>query len=80
MSNASKLPAKPPAKPEVMTSGEVAALFRVDTKTVSRWAKAGRLSWFRTLGIKPGSVGHLRFYRAEVEALLRGDKPSGGAR
>ena len=44
---------------------EVAHLFRVDPKTVTRWAKAGRLSSIRTLG------GHRRYLEAEVEALMR---------
>jgi excisionase family DNA binding protein len=46
-------------------------MFRVDPKTVTRWAKAGRLTSVRTLG------GHRRFREAEVRALLR-DSPEGG--
>lgn len=34
----------------LLTPAEVAALFRVDPKTVTRWAKAGKLSSIRTLG------------------------------
>ena len=41
--------------PELLTPGEVAATFAVDPKTVTRWAKAGRLSSIRTPG------GHRRF-------------------
>lgn len=52
---------------EYLTPGEVAALFRVDPKSVTRWGKEGRLRSIRTPG------GHRRFFRAEVEALLRGD-------
>ena len=48
----------------LLTPGEVAALFRVDPKTVTRWAQDGRLSSVRTLG------GHRRFRAAEVHALL----------
>jgi excisionase family DNA binding protein len=48
------------------TPAEVAALFRVDPKTVTRWAKAGKLSSIRTLG------GHRRYREAEVKALLAG--------
>ncbi|MBD8868285.1 BldC family transcriptional regulator [Nocardioides donggukensis] len=48
----------------LLTPSEVAALFRVDPKTVTRWAKAGKLSSIRTLG------GHRRFRRAEVLELL----------
>lgn len=49
---------------ELLTPGEVADLFRVDPKTVSRWAKAGKLTSIRTLG------GHRRYNRAEVQDLL----------
>jgi excisionase family DNA binding protein len=53
----------------LMTPAEVAALFRVDPKTVTRWAAAGRLSRVRTPG------GHGRFRESEVRALLRGSGP-----
>ena len=54
-------------KPEILlTPAEVAALFRVDPKTVTRWAKAGKLTSIRTLG------GHRRYREAEVQALLGG--------
>ena len=49
---------------KLMTPGEVAALFRVDPKTVVRWAAAGRLPSIRTPG------GHRRFAEADVQALL----------
>ncbi len=49
---------------QLMTPAEVAELFRVDPKTVSRWAKAGKLSAVRTLG------GHRRFRESEVRRLL----------
>jgi excisionase family DNA binding protein len=55
----------PEATERLMTPGEVAAMFRVDPKTVTRWVKAGKLSCVRTLG------GHRRFRRAEVEELRR---------
>lgn len=48
----------------LMTPSEVAAVFRVDPKTVTRWAKVGKLSSIRTLG------GHRRFRADEVQALL----------
>jgi excisionase family DNA binding protein len=47
------------------TPSEVASLFRVDPKTVTRWAKQGRLSPIRTLG------GHRRYRASEVEQLLK---------
>lgn len=53
----------------LLTPAEVAALFRVDPKTVTRWAKAGKLSSIRTLG------GHRRYREAEVRALLGGAVP-----
>lgn len=51
---------------ELLKPGEVAALLRVDPKTVTRWAAQGKLSSIRTLG------GHRRFYADEVKALLEG--------
>lgn len=48
----------------LLTPTEVATLFRVDTKTVTRWARAGELSSIRTLG------GHRRYRESEVLALL----------
>ena len=53
----------------LLTPQEVAAMFRVDSKTVTRWAKAGKLTCIRTLG------GHRRFREAEVRALLAGLEP-----
>jgi excisionase family DNA binding protein len=50
--------------PELMTPAEVAALFRVDPKTVTKWARKGKLSPIRTLG------GHRRYKTAEIRALL----------
>ncbi len=50
----------------LLTPSEVAALFRVDPKTVTRWAKAGKLTSIRTLG------GHRRYREAEVRSLLAG--------
>ena len=48
----------------LMTPAEVAALFRVDPKTVTRWADAGKLTAVRTLG------GHRRYRQDEVQNLL----------
>lgn len=50
----------------LLTPSEVASLFRVDPKTVTRWAKAGKLSSIRTLG------GHRRYLESEVRDLLKG--------
>ena len=49
----------------LLTPSEVAALFRVDPKTVTRWANAGKLTSIRTLG------GHRRYKESEVKALLK---------
>ena len=49
---------------QLLTPAEVAKLFRVDPKTVTRWAKSGKLSYIRTLG------GHRRYRSSEVRALL----------
>lgn len=48
----------------LLTPAEVAALFRVDPKTVTRWAQAGKISAIRTLG------GHRRYHEDEVRRLL----------
>ena len=48
----------------LLTPAEVASLFRVDPKTVTRWAKAGKLTAVRTLG------GHRRYRQSEVQSLL----------
>lgn len=48
----------------LLTPAEVAAMFRVDTKTATRWAKAGRISSVRTPG------GHRRFRESEIRALF----------
>ena len=48
----------------LMTSGEVAAMWKVDAKTVSRWATSGKLASIRTPG------GHRRFRESDVRAFL----------
>jgi excisionase family DNA binding protein len=58
-----------PESETLLTPAEVAALFRVDPKTVTRWAKAGKLSSIRTLG------GHRRYRESEVRELLNGTVP-----
>jgi excisionase family DNA binding protein len=57
----------------LMTPAEVAALFRVDPKTVTRWAEAGKLTAVRTLG------GHRRYRQDEVQNLLLSSSISGAA-
>jgi len=55
---------RPEEQEVLLTPAEVAKMFRVDPKTVTRWAKAGKLTAIRTLG------GHRRYRRSEVRALL----------
>ncbi|MDQ6933949.1 MAG: BldC family transcriptional regulator [Actinomycetota bacterium] len=65
-----------PIRPEesLLTPAEVAALFRVNPKTVTRWAVAGQLTAVRTLG------GHRRYRAGEVLDLLRiGTQPAKAA-
>ena len=50
----------------LLTPAEVASMFRVDPKTVTRWAKAGKITSIRTLG------GHRRYRESEVRSLLAG--------
>ena len=51
-------------KEELLTPSEVAKMFRVNPKTVTRWARSGRISAIRTLG------GHRRFRASEIEKFL----------
>jgi excisionase family DNA binding protein len=48
----------------LLMPAEVARIFRVDPKTVTRWARAGKISSIRTLG------GHRRFRASEIAELL----------
>jgi excisionase family DNA binding protein len=60
------------AEPLLMPAA-VAEIFRVDAKTVTRWAKAGRITSIRALG------GHHRFRESEIREALK-DGPSSGLR
>jgi hypothetical protein len=51
----------------LLTNAEIAARFKVDPKTPTRWAKAGRVHTLKTPG------GHRRYFENEVNALLRGE-------
>lgn len=48
----------------VLTPFEAARKFRVDTKTLSRWARAGIIPFFVT------PAGHRRYYEDELEAVI----------
>ena len=61
-------------EPEALLSpSEVAALFRVGTKTVTRWAASGKLSSVRTLG------GHRRYKKSEVMELYEASSVARGS-
>lgn len=49
----------------LLVTEEVAEAFRVDPKTVNRWAKDGRLPSFKTPGGR-----HRRYRHSEVQAAL----------
>jgi len=49
---------------KLLTPGEVAELFKVNPKTVTRWARAGKITAIRTLG------GHRRFDAQEIRTIL----------
>ncbi len=48
----------------MLTPRQVAALFQVDPKTVTRWCRAGKMTAVRLPG------GHYRITRAEVERVI----------
>ena len=50
--------------PELLLPYQVAKLFSVDPKTVTRWAKSGKLAAIKTPG------GHRRYRESDVRALL----------
>jgi excisionase family DNA binding protein len=58
----------------LLTPAEVASIFRVDPKTVTRWAKSGKLTAIRTLG------GHRRYRQSEVQDLLKKNDSRKGTR
>jgi excisionase family DNA binding protein len=49
---------------ELLTPAEVAAMFRVNAKTVTRWSRSGKLRSMKTIG------GHRRFYRSDIERAI----------
>ncbi|MCL6091954.1 MAG: BldC family transcriptional regulator [Actinobacteria bacterium] len=54
----------------LLTPAEVAALFRVNPKTVTRWARAGKITAIRTLG------GHRRYRATEIQRCLEQMEPA----
>jgi excisionase family DNA binding protein len=62
----------PFADTDLLTPAEVATLFRVSPKTVSRWAEAGRLPVVKTLGNhRRFPAGAVLALRAELETGIR---------
>jgi excisionase family DNA binding protein len=57
--------------PSYLHTAEVAELLHVSPKTVSRWAKEGKLPFLKTLG------GHRRYPEAEIRDLQGPDPFSG---
>jgi excisionase family DNA binding protein len=53
-----------PGAASYLRSAEVAAILQVSPKTITRWAKDGRLPFQRTLG------GHRRYPEAAIRELL----------
>lgn len=62
---------EPAGSDALLTPSEVAAMFRVNPKTVTRWARAGKISAIRTLG------GHRRFRAAEIRRFLEQEEQTG---
>ena len=56
-------PKAAPDLPPYLRVAEVAAILHVSPKTVSRWAKEGKLPFLKTLG------GHRRYPAAEIHQL-----------
>lgn len=54
---------------DLMTPHEVADAFRVDPKTVTRWARQGKIRFIRTPG------GHRRYVAADVLQHLEAAPP-----
>lgn len=54
----------PQIESDLLTPAEVATMFKVDSRTVTRWANTGLLPYIRTLG------GHRRFKKAEIHAII----------
>ncbi|MBT2263516.1 BldC family transcriptional regulator [Rhodococcus erythropolis] len=56
-----------------LTPGQVAALFGVNPKSVTRWAQAGKIGYTRTVG------GHRRYRGSDIYLLLDASQSVGQA-
>ena len=58
------MPGEGSADDRLLTPSEVAEMFRVNPKTVTRWARTGRLRAIKTIG------GHRRYRLSEVRKAV----------
>lgn len=60
------MPRRPGDEEKLLLGREVAALFRVDPKTVTRWAASGRVESIQT------PSGHYRYREQYIRSLVAG--------
>jgi excisionase family DNA binding protein len=58
------MPGEDSVDDRLLTPAEVAEMFRVNPKTVTRWARTGRLQAIKTIG------GHRRYRLSEVRKAV----------
>lgn len=56
---------------QLLTPGEVAEIFRVNAKTVTRWSRTGKISAIKTMG------GHRRFRATEIRKFIEEQQGEG---
>ena len=61
-----------PSRSGYLRTSEAADILHVSPKTLSRWAKEGKLPYVRTLG------GHRRYPEDEIRALLHREEATSG--
>ena len=59
------------APDEYLISSEVMDILKISRRTLERWVAEGKLP-----AIKIGGFGARRYLRSDVDALLRGDRPT----
>jgi excisionase family DNA binding protein len=57
--------------PDILTPEQVASMFGVDPKTVTKWAAAGKIESIRTPG------GHRRYHRSQFDKFLHPETAEG---